>query len=131
VDPVVTLLAKIDKLRYIGLAQLFVTEVNAMSTAATEAGEREKKPDKKTITVIYLGDPRLLDYEPEELVKDALAKALDLFGITSNRHLMALFAEDGNELTNEEQSLKHAGVKRGDKLLLGQSRVKGGSWKGR
>jgi hypothetical protein len=102
-----------------------------MSTAATEAGEREKKPEKKTITVIYLGEPRLLDYEPEELVKHALERALDLFGITNNRHLMALFGEDGNELTDLEQSLKHAGVKRGDKLLLGQSNVRGGSWKGR
>jgi hypothetical protein len=98
-----------------------------MTIPAAEAHEHEKEREKKTITVIYLGDPRAMDYKPEELVKDALVRAIDLFGISNNRHLMAFFDEAGNELANEEQTMKHAGVDRGDKLLLGQSKVKGGS----
>lgn len=67
-----------------------------------------------------------MEYEPEELVKEALVRALDLFGITNNRHLIAFFDEAGNEITNEEKTMKSSGVKRRDKLLLGQSKVKGG-----
>lgn len=104
-----------------------------MSTAAEhpideheDEHENTEQKRPKEITVIYLGEPRQLEYEAEELVKDALARALDLFGITNNRHLLALFDEAGVEITNEEQTMKKAGVKRGAKLLLGQSKVKGG-----
>jgi hypothetical protein len=91
-----------------------------VETSVTTATKRS------IVEVIYNGQPRELPYQPHESVSAALAQSLDLFGITTNRHLMTLFNEAGQEITNEEQSMEAAGVKPGDKLLLGQSRVKGG-----
>jgi hypothetical protein len=88
--------------------------------------EQSQHPKQDTVTIIYLGEPRPLRFESHESVEAALNQALNLFGITSNRHLLALFDEGGNEITDEKQSMEEAGVKPGAKLLLGQSKVKGG-----
>jgi hypothetical protein len=85
------------------------------------------KPTKKTtITIIYNGEERTLPYEPDQTVLATREQAMALFGITTNQHLMALFTAEGDELTDEAQSLKAAKVKKGDELTLGQSKVRGG-----
>jgi len=82
---------------------------------------------RKEITIIYNGEERPLAYKPHETVHAALEQALNLYEITTNRHLMALFTASGEELTNEQQSLEAVGVKAEDELTLGQSKVRGGS----
>jgi hypothetical protein len=84
------------------------------------------KTKKETITIVYNGEKRLLHFNEHEAVQAALEQALNLFDIHTNRHLMALFAEGGAELTELHVSLKDAGVEAGDELFLGQSTVRGG-----
>jgi hypothetical protein len=52
-------------------------------------------------------------------------RAEDVFHITTNRHLMSLFTESGQELP-DKSSVEAAGVVPGEKLILRQSTVKGG-----
>lgn len=88
--------------------------------------EAARKPEKKTLTIIYNGEERPLPYDAEQTVLATREQAMELFGITTNQHLMALFTEKGDELTDETLSLKGAKVKKGDELTLGQSVVRGG-----
>jgi hypothetical protein len=97
-----------------------------IESEALMVAQPQAKPEHDIVEVIYLGDPRPMTYEPHESVEAAQNGALDLFGITTNRHIMALFDAAGEEITDEKQSMQSAGVKPGDKLMLGQSKVKGG-----
>jgi len=80
----------------------------------------------ETITVVYNGAPKPLRYNGHETVNAALEQAMNLFNISANRHTFALFTSAGAELTDLNQSLGAAGVKPGETLLLGPSRVRGG-----
>jgi len=79
---------------------------------------------KASVSVVYNGDTKELRYEPHQAVQALLEHAKQLFGVVTN-HLLSLFASSGTELP-DNQSVEHAGVKPGDKLVLGQSVVKGG-----
>ena len=80
---------------------------------------------KTTVVVFYGAESKPFDYEPHELVATLLARALDVFHIAANRHLMALFTKAGGELP-DQSTLEAAGVKPGEELILRQSTVKGG-----
>jgi len=80
---------------------------------------------RTAVLVFYGGTSELIDYTPHEQVAALLARAEDVFHITANRHLMALFSETGRELP-DHVSVEDAGVKPGDTLILRQSTVKGG-----
>jgi hypothetical protein len=82
-------------------------------------------PVKTSVTIFYNGGPKSFDYAPHEEVRALLARAVAAFHITSNQHLMALFTEAGQELS-DNVSLEAAGVKPGEVLILRQSAVKGG-----
>jgi hypothetical protein len=79
---------------------------------------------KLSVSVVYNGDTQELAYEPHQAVQALLEHAKQLFGVVTN-HLLSLFAASGAELTDTE-SVEDAGVKPGDKLVLGQSVIKGG-----
>jgi hypothetical protein len=79
----------------------------------------------KTIEIIYNGRAVEFDYHAGELVGVLLQAALTTFGITTNAHLMSLFDTENHEL-KETITVREAGVKPGDTLVLRQSRVKGG-----
>jgi hypothetical protein len=85
-----------------------------------------KSPEKEAAEIIYNGEGRRLSFQPHQAVQAGLEQAMNLFEITANRHLFALFHETGEELIDLHQSMQDAGVKDGDKLLLGQSTVRGG-----
>jgi hypothetical protein len=78
------------------------------------------------ITIDYNGLVKDLTAELQEKVLALLERAENAFQITQNRHTLALFNASGVEL-NDSQTLKEAGVKSGDELLLRPSRVKGGT----
>ena len=83
--------------------------------------------DKKfDITVVYNGVEKSLDVEPETEVKAILARAIQLFGITGQPHLLSLFRADGTKV-DEGQSAAAAGLHNGSVLYLRQDAVKGGS----
>lgn len=79
----------------------------------------------KTIEIIYNGQAVEFDYKASELVGTLLQTALRRFGITTNAHLMSLFDADNHEL-KDTLTLREAGVRPEDTLVLRQSRVKGG-----
>lgn len=82
-------------------------------------------PTRTAVLVFYGGKSESIDYNPHEHVTALLNRAEDVFHITANRHLMALFTEAGRELP-DQSSVEAAGVKPGETLILRQSTVKGG-----
>jgi len=85
----------------------------------------ETKTTQDTVLITFNGEEKALTYQPHEQVTAVLKRALDAFGVNSNRHLMSLFTEAGAELP-DHSSMEDAGVKPGDVLILRQSVVKGG-----
>lgn len=82
--------------------------------------------DKKfAVEVIYNGVTKSLQVESEERVTAVLQRAIALFGVTQNPHLLSLFREDGT-VVDESQSVEQAGLKPGQELLLRPNAVKGG-----
>ena len=85
----------------------------------------ETKTTRATVLVTFNGEEKALPYQPHEQVTAVLKRALDAFGISSNRHLMSLFTEAGAELP-DHSSMEDAGVRPDDVLILRMSVVKGG-----
>jgi len=81
---------------------------------------------KDTVTVTHDGGDKVIDYTPEEKVRAVLDLALNKFNVTANRHLMGLFTEGNIELP-DGSTMKAAGVKPGELLVLRQSVVRGGA----
>jgi hypothetical protein len=77
------------------------------------------------VVINYGGIERELDVTGHEAVQSALDRAMNLFDVTSNRHTLALF-ENNRELEDLAQSATDAGIKKGSKLDLRQSKVRGG-----
>lgn len=84
------------------------------------------KPAKDTVTVTYNGVDHDIDFNPRQAMQALLEHAMNVFEIRENRHLMALFTKDGVELP-VEGSVKDAGIKPGDVLVLRPSAVRGGA----
>lgn len=80
---------------------------------------------KATVTILYNGVERELRLHDEQHVEHLLKEAIREFGIASNQHLLSLFDSAGAELPDEE-TLRAAGVKPGDHLVLRPGVVKGG-----
>lgn len=77
------------------------------------------------VVVVYDGVKKPFEVEVNETVKHLLDKAIAAFGPLPNPHTLALF-KDGKELA-DGQTIKQAGIKPHDVLLLRPSTVKGGS----
>jgi hypothetical protein len=99
-----------------------------------ESGERGR-PDNEhgggrdkpfEIEVVYNGLPKPLEVTKDELISSVLQKALAAFGNLPQPHTLGLYDSDGNELTNEQQTVHEAKIKKGDRLLLRPSTVKAG-----
>lgn len=78
------------------------------------------------VTVLYDGVKKKFEVRPGELVKKLLDQAIKEFGPLLNPHTLSLFTEAGEEL-KDEQTIKDAGIKPHELLLLRPSKVKGGS----
>jgi hypothetical protein len=83
---------------------------------------------RKEVVVTFNGEGKEFRYEKDETVKSLLDKAIAAFNVTVNPHTMALYLASGVELKDETSTLRDAGVRAGDVLLLRPSEVKGGSW---
>jgi hypothetical protein len=80
---------------------------------------------RQSLTVTFNGIDKSIEYEPHEAVTALLAAAKRTFEV-QNQHLLALFTEDGTEITDESQSVEAASIQPGQVLVLRQSTVKGG-----
>jgi Ubiquitin family len=77
-----------------------------------------------TVEVLYDGVKKPFVVRPNETVKQLLDQAIKAFGPLPNPHMLSLYLA-GKELPDAE-TLKQAGVKPNDVLLLRPSTVKGG-----
>lgn len=91
-----------------------------------ESAKTPPQPRGFVIDIIYNGITKQLKIRPSDAVAQVLQAAIELFPVTEQRHLLALFDANGNEITNESQTAKQAGLKKGSRLVLRQSVVKGG-----
>ena len=106
---------------------------NQQKEFGDDSGDRGRPDDEhgggrdKTFEIIinYNGLKKPLDVDKDETVADVRNRAIALFGITSNQHLLGLFPKEGPELSDSE-TIKQAKVKKGDELLLRQSTVRAG-----
>ena len=82
--------------------------------------------DKKfSVTVVYNGIEKTLEIAAHASVKSLLERAIHLFTITGQPHLLSLFGADGVKV-DENQSATAAGLHDGSVLYLRQDAVKGG-----
>ena len=82
---------------------------------------------KITVDVAYNGVTESVTISSNETVHALLERAMDLFHITNQRHIMALYRSDGTEVTPETMSLADAHISTGTLLVLRPSAVKGGA----
>lgn len=80
---------------------------------------------KFEVDVVYNGVTKDVRVEPNEQVTALLQKAIAVFGITQQPHLLSLFRQDGS-LVPENESVERAGLKPDELLLLRPNAVKGG-----
>lgn len=80
---------------------------------------------KFVVEIVYNGVTKPLQVESEEQVTALLQKAIAVFGITQNPHLLSLYRQDGT-VVPENESVERAGLKPGEILLLRPNAVKGG-----
>lgn len=104
---------------------LAVAETN-LEHAEHELKEAQEHPANFTVDVIYNGLTRRIDAKADELVKALLTRAIAAFGNPPNNHTLALWTKGGSEL-NDAETVKAAGVKPCETLLLRPSAVKGGA----
>lgn len=88
--------------------------------------EREHAVQEKIeILIVYNGVTKPLTVNPHEQITAVIQRAVHLFGITQNAHLLSLFKENGAEIP-DNQSVAAAGINPGELLALRPSAVKGG-----
>src|ERR1700730_13971497 len=79
---------------------------------------------KFIVDVVYNGVSKSVQVNPEERVTALLQRAIALFGVTQNAHLLSLFREDGT-VVDENQSVEQAELRPGQELLLRPNVVRG------
>jgi hypothetical protein len=100
-------------------------EVEKAETEVTEAIRELESPREFNVEILYDGVKKKFEVRVEETVKALLDKALAAFGPLPNPHTLSLY-RGGDELL-DSRTLKDAGVKPQDVLLLRPSKVKGGA----
>lgn len=78
------------------------------------------------IRVSYNGVVRDLEIEAHESVTSVLQRAIQLFGVTQQPHLLSLYSEN-NQLIDEKESAQRAGLTPGVLVFLRPNVVKGGA----
>jgi hypothetical protein len=81
---------------------------------------------KFKIVISFNGVDKSFEVEPHQAMQAVLEHALNEFGITSNRHVMALFFDDNREITDLAKSVADTGIVAGTKLILRQSAILAG-----
>jgi predicted transcriptional regulator len=87
--------------------------------------EEQEHARQFAVEVLYDGVKKKFEVRIEETVKQLLDKAIAAFGPLPNPHTLSLY-KDGKELA-DTSTIKQAGIKPHDVLLLRPSTVKGGA----
>lgn len=81
---------------------------------------------KFAVDVVYNGVEKQIEVNPEERVSALLQRAIAIFGITQNPHLLSLFRMDGSVVPDDE-TVERAGIKPHEVLLLRPNAVRAGA----
>ena len=101
-------------------------EMKEPEDGSDDRGRGNDGRDKEfEITISYNGLNKPLPVSRDELIGNVRSRAVSLFGIAENQHLLGLFSVEGGELRDTE-TVKEAKVKKGMKLLLRPSAVRAG-----
>lgn len=95
-------------------------------TPTTEPHEHIDPTHPFPIEVVYNGKPKHVVVTLTEQIKDVLAKAIQIFHVTQQPHMLSLFNEAGTEL-EDGTTVQQNGIGRKTVLYLRQSKVKGGA----
>lgn len=93
-----------------------------MEAAPTVEPIEQKFP----IGIVYNGTEKHEPVDRSEQIKAVLARAILIFHVTQQPHMLSLFTEDGKEL-DDNSTVGQDGLTRKSVLYLRQSKVKGGS----
>ena len=97
-----------------------------MNDTVEKRKEQEKENyEKFAVQIVYNGITKPLEVERNQHITVVLQRAITLFGITQNPHLLSLFRQDGS-IVPENETVERAGLKPGEVLLLRPNAVKGG-----
>jgi hypothetical protein len=96
-----------------------------LKRAEAELEEAREHPRAFKVTILYNGLQREIEAKLDELVKVLLAHSIAAFGSPPNPHTLSLFTTDGREL-KDDQTVREAGVKPCETLLLRPGAIKGG-----
>jgi hypothetical protein len=86
----------------------------------------ENSPNTFKIRVIYNGVEKEMEVNPHETVQAVLGRAVHLFHVTAQPHVLSLYNESGIELPDAGK-VGEVGIRPGARLLLRPSAVKGGN----
>ena len=102
------------------------TELKDRGEHSVGGGHGNDGRDKEfEITISYNGLDKPLTVTRDELISDVRTRAVALFGISENQHLLGLFTEDEGEL-QDNLTVKDAKLKKHQKVLLRPSAVRAG-----
>ena len=89
--------------------------------------EATARPEEhpRSVTITYNGCDHEFRYRPHEKLRVLLDEAITHFHVTSNPHLMGLFTE-GNVELQDNLTMKDAGLRPGQLLVLRVSAARGG-----
>lgn len=99
-------------------------DIERAEAEVEEAIREEECPEVFNVEVLYDGVKKPFEVRLTEIVKTLLDKAIAAFGPITNSHLLSLY-KDGKPLPDAD-TIKQAGVKPCDVLLLRPNEVKGG-----
>lgn len=101
-------------------------EMKELEDGSDDRGHGNDGRDKEfEITISYNGLDKPLTVTRDELIRDVRTRAVALFGISENQHLLGLFTADGGEL-QDNLTVKDAKLKKHEKVLLRPSAVRAG-----
>ena len=98
-----------------------------MNDTVEKKKERGKENQEKfAVQIVYNGVTKPLEVERNQHITVVLQRAITLFAIAQNPHLLSLFRQDGS-LVPEADTVERAGLKPGQVFLLRPNAVKGGA----
>ena len=101
-------------------------EMKDPEDGSDDRGHGNDSRDKEfEITISYNGLDKPLTVSRDELISSVLTRAIALYGGLPQPHTLALYTEDRGELS-DGQTVKEAGIKKREKVLLRPSTVKAG-----
>jgi hypothetical protein len=90
----------------------------------TQPIEKEKER-KFPLEIVYNGTPKEEVVSNDDLIQLVIQRAIHLFHVTQQPHVLALFNAEGDELVDGE-TVGHYLLTRKTPVFLRQSKVKGG-----